>query len=115
MDHVEHMREAAGLGPVSVHRELVAAERLAHEPRKDHAVGARLARTESDSKISLVPYAEAYDDGFEELGRRKPDVTAIKQLTGWTPSRTVDEAIDDVIAYEQAARAARYGGLRIAG
>jgi UDP-glucose 4-epimerase len=74
-----------------------------------------IARTESDSKISLVPYSEAYDDGFEELGRRQPDVTAIQQLTGWTPSRTVDEAIDDVIAYEQAARAARYGGLRIAG
>jgi nucleoside-diphosphate-sugar epimerase len=74
-----------------------------------------IERTGSNSKISLVPYEEAYDEGFEELGRRMPDITAIQQLTGWTPSRSVDEAIEDVIAYEQTARAARHGGLRIAG
>ena len=48
----------------------------------------------------LVPYEEAYDDGFEELGRRQPDTTALEELTGWKPVRSVDEAIDDVIAYE---------------
>lgn len=74
-----------------------------------------IERTGSDSKVTLVPYDEAYDEGFEELGRRKPDITAIERLTGWTPSRSVDEAIDDVIAYEHSSRTARYGGLRIAG
>jgi nucleoside-diphosphate-sugar epimerase len=72
-------------------------------------------RTGSSSAIRLVPYSEAYDDGFEELGRRKPDTGAIERLTGWTPSRTLDEAIDDVVAYEHAARTAGHGGLRIAG
>jgi nucleoside-diphosphate-sugar epimerase len=55
----------------------------------------------SASGIKLVPYEEAYDEGFEELGKRKPDTTAIESLTGWQASRTIDEAIDDVIAYHQ--------------
>jgi UDP-glucose 4-epimerase len=60
-----------------------------------------IERTGSDSKIRLVPYEEAYDEGFEELGRRKPDTSAIEKLTGWQPTRSVDEAIDDVVAFEQ--------------
>jgi UDP-glucose 4-epimerase len=76
-----------------------------------------IERAGSDSKIRLVAYEDAYDDGFEELGRRKPDTTALRELTGWTPTHTVDDAIDDVIAYEQGVRATpREGtGLRIAG
>jgi nucleoside-diphosphate-sugar epimerase len=76
-----------------------------------------IERSDSESKIKLVPYEEAYDDGFEELGRRKPDTTALKELTGWTPSRTVDDAIDDVIAYELRAQAVqpRPTVLRVAG
>jgi UDP-glucose 4-epimerase len=62
--------------------------------------GKVIERTGSESKIRLVAYEEAYDEGFEELGRRKPDTTALEELTGWKPIRTVDEAIDDVVAYE---------------
>ena len=58
-------------------------------------------RTDSDSRIVLVPYEHAYGQGFEELGRRTPDVTVLRQLTGWTPQHTLDDAIDDVVAYEQ--------------
>jgi UDP-glucose 4-epimerase len=72
-------------------------------------------RTGAGSKIRLVTYEEAYDEGFEELGRRKPDTTAMRALTGWTPARTVDDAIDDVIAYETQARQPEATGLRIAG
>jgi UDP-glucose 4-epimerase len=60
-----------------------------------------IERCGSDSRIQLVPYEEAYGEGFEELGRRKPDTAAIRQLTGWTPTRTIDDAIDDVILHEQ--------------
>lgn len=60
-----------------------------------------IERADSDSRIVLVPYEDAYGHGFEELGRRKPDVTALRQLTGWTPQRTLHDAIDDVIAYER--------------
>ena len=63
-----------------------------------------IERVGCDSKIELVPYHEAYGDGFEELGRRMPDTTAIERLTGWRPTRTLDEAIDDLVAYEQSRR-----------
>jgi UDP-glucose 4-epimerase len=61
-----------------------------------------IAQAGSSSAVRLVPYEEAYDDGFEELGRRLPDITAVHELTGWEPSRTTEEAIDDVIAFERA-------------
>jgi UDP-glucose 4-epimerase len=59
-------------------------------------------RARSSSSIGFVPYEQAYDDGFEELGQRRPDTTALRELTGWRPRRTLDEALDDVIAFERA-------------
>jgi UDP-glucose 4-epimerase len=61
-----------------------------------------IERSQSDSSIVLVPYEEAYGDGFEELGSRRPDTTALRNLTGWQPCWTVEDAIDDVIEYERA-------------
>lgn len=63
--------------------------------------GRVIERTGSRSAIRLVPYADAYGPGFEELGRRRPDTRALEELTGWLPSRTLDEAIDEVAAYER--------------
>lgn len=71
--------------------------------------GMVIERTGSSSHVKLVPYDEAYGPGFEELGRRVPDIAALEALTGWTPSRTIEEMIDDVIVYEQSA-ARRTGG-----
>jgi UDP-glucose 4-epimerase len=64
-----------------------------------------IERADSDSSIVLVPYEKAYGDGFEELGSRRPDTTALRNLTGWQTLATVDDAIDDVIAHERAALA----------
>jgi UDP-glucose 4-epimerase len=58
-----------------------------------------IERAGSASRVRLVPYEDAYGDGFEELGRRKPDCAELERLTGWKPSRTLDETVDDVIAY----------------
>jgi UDP-glucose 4-epimerase len=58
-------------------------------------------RAGSGSAIELVPYEEAYGEGFEELGRRRPDTSRIRALTGWAPRLSVDDAIDDVIEYER--------------
>jgi UDP-glucose 4-epimerase len=60
-----------------------------------------IARAESRSDIAFVPYDQAYDEGFEELGRRRPDTGALARLTGWQPTRTLDDALDDVIAYQR--------------
>lgn len=63
--------------------------------------GRVIDRTGSPSAIRLVPYAEAYGPGFEELGRRRPATGELETATGWQPSRTLDEAIDQVAAYER--------------
>ncbi len=60
-----------------------------------------IARADSASEVRFVPYDEAYDEGFEELGKRKPNAAALTALTGWEPRLTVDNAIDDVIAHER--------------
>jgi nucleoside-diphosphate-sugar epimerase len=60
-----------------------------------------IERTGSTSGIRMVPYEEAYGEGFEELGRRCPDTSALEQMTGWRSTRGVEEAIDDVAAFER--------------
>lgn len=64
-----------------------------------------VAMTGSSSKIRHVPYEEAYGDGFEELGRRKPDTTRLEALTGWSASLSIEAAIADIIEHEQRAGA----------
>jgi len=69
-----------------------------------------IERSRSGSEIRFVPYEDAYGDGFEELGRRKPDTTAVRRLSGWVPELTVEDAIEDVIAHERARVAASRRG-----
>jgi UDP-glucose 4-epimerase len=66
-----------------------------------------VARTGSSSKLRLVPYDDAYGEGFEELGDRRPDCSELERLTGWKPRRSIDDAIDDAIAFELDAAAQR--------
>ena len=42
----------------------------------------------SDSEIRLIPYEEAYPDDFEDMRRRVPDVTLLRELTGRVPEAT---------------------------
>lgn len=65
-----------------------------------------IERTGSSSGIQMVPYEAAYGEGFEELGRRCPDTTALEQMTGWRSTRGVEEAIDDVASFERKRAAA---------
>jgi UDP-glucose 4-epimerase len=54
--------------------------------------------TDSASSISLIPYEEAYEEGFEDMHRRVPDISKIEKLIGWRPSLSLDEIIADVAA-----------------
>jgi UDP-glucose 4-epimerase len=56
----------------------------------------------SDSPITLVPYEEAYEEGFEDMLRRIPDTTKIHGLVGWAPQRRLDDILADVIAHQRA-------------
>jgi UDP-glucose 4-epimerase len=73
-----------------------------------------IERTGSSSRVRLIPYESAYGEGFEELGRRKPDTTKLEALTSWQISRTLDETIDDVIAYARSESAGPAQHLEIA-
>jgi len=47
----------------------------------------------STSKIELVPYARAYAPGFDDLRRRRPDVTKLARMTGFRPRTPLREII----------------------
>ena len=55
-------------------------------------------KTGSNSEIHLVPYDEAYQEGFEDMHRRVPDVSKIEALTGWRQRHTLEGILTDTIA-----------------
>jgi UDP-glucose 4-epimerase len=58
-----------------------------------------IERCGSESAVELIPYEVAYGEGFEEIGRRHPDLSLIGRIAGWAPTRTIDRMIDDVVAH----------------
>lgn len=56
-------------------------------------------RTNSQSEIVTIPYNEAYEEGFEDMRRRVPDISKVQRLIGWKPRKTLNETLDEVIAY----------------
>ena len=56
----------------------------------------------SDSEIHVIPYAEAYEEGFEDMPRRYPDIAKIQRAVAWAPTRSLDEILGDVISFQQA-------------
>jgi UDP-glucose 4-epimerase len=58
--------------------------------------------TASESDVVLVPYDEAYEAGFEDMPRRVPDIGKVEAAIGWTPTRTLDEILADVVSWQQA-------------
>ena len=58
--------------------------------------------TGSDSSVSLIPYHEAYEEGFEDMHRRVPDISKIERMIGWAPTRSLDEIIVDVATASRA-------------
>ncbi|OPG12427.1 NAD(P)-dependent oxidoreductase [Microbispora sp. GKU 823] len=62
--------------------------------------------TKSTSGVELVPYSEAYGEGFEDMTRRVPDTTRLRELTGWSPRRTLDDILTETIAEARAELAA---------
>jgi UDP-glucose 4-epimerase len=61
----------------------------------------------SRSEIVLVPYAEAYAEGFEDMLRRVPDLTKLERTIGFRPRIPLATIIDDVVADQRMRLAAR--------
>ena len=52
--------------------------------------------TQSQSVITKIPYDIAYNPGFEDMQRRIPDISKIKETLGWAPELSLDKIIVDV-------------------
>ena len=50
----------------------------------------------SKSEISKLPYSEAYPAGFEDMQRRVPDISKIKNALGWSPEIGLEQIIKDI-------------------
>jgi nucleoside-diphosphate-sugar epimerase len=61
----------------------------------------------SRSEIKLVPYAEAYAEGFEDMQRRVPDLGKLERTIGFRPRTPLATIIGDVIADQRARLASR--------
>ncbi|MBI1815265.1 MAG: GDP-mannose 4,6-dehydratase [Deltaproteobacteria bacterium] len=59
------------------------------------------ALTGSASEIVRIPYEQAWDEQFEDMQRRIPDLTRIRDLIGFRPVTRLTEIITRVIEHEQ--------------
>ena len=55
--------------------------------------------TGSSSPIEFIPYDKAYEEGFEDMPRRVPDLTKVRDLVGYEPEVQLNEIIERVIEY----------------
>ena len=55
----------------------------------------------SNSKIKYISYDEAYEEGFEDMQRRVPDITRAQNLVGFEPEVSLDEIIKLVLAEQR--------------
>ena len=87
MDHTEAVGQVFNIGA----NEEVSIKGLAERVK---------ALTNSASEINFMPYDEAYEEGFEDMPRRVPDITKIGALVGFRPTMTLDGILKSVIEYQ---------------
>jgi UDP-glucose 4-epimerase len=59
------------------------------------------AITKSTSPIRHIPYDEAYQEGFEDMERRVPDISKIANLIGYRNTCDLDGILEKVMEYER--------------
>jgi UDP-glucose 4-epimerase len=64
------------------------------------------AASGSASDIVLLPYDQAYEAGFEDMPRRVPDISKIRNLVGFSPTLDLDEILRKVIEEQRSLLAA---------
>jgi UDP-glucose 4-epimerase len=58
-----------------------------------------IKETNSQSSIEFISYEKAYAPGFEDMQRRVPDISKIKQELNWAPKKDLSQIITDVAAH----------------
>jgi UDP-glucose 4-epimerase len=62
------------------------------------AVDENESPAEDDPRLVFIPYEQAYEEGFDDMRRRVPDISRLQQLTGWQPDHDLGDILRDVIA-----------------
>ena len=52
--------------------------------------------TGSKSPITYTAYTDAYPAGFEDIQRRVPDISKVKNAIGWAPTKDLKQIISDI-------------------
>ena len=52
---------------------------------------------DSSSRIEYIPYEEAYEEGYEDMPRRVPDISKIQALIGFQPTMNLNQIIESVV------------------
>ncbi len=86
MEHPEAVGEIFNIGS----REEIAIEDLAQKVKQV---------CQSKSEIIYVPYEQAYEEGFEDMRRRVPDISKAKKLIGYDPKTSLDKILKKVFDY----------------
>jgi len=73
-------------------KEEVSIERLAHLVKE---------LLQSPAPIEYIPYERAYEEGFEDMRKRVPDISKIQNLIGYEPKFTLKDVILDVAEYQK--------------
>src|SRR2546425_2732191 len=61
--------------------------------------------TNSESEIVLVPYNEAYEEGFEDMPRRIPDISKVNAQVGFRPEMSLEGILKSVIDFHSGQQA----------
>ena len=56
---------------------------------------------ESASQIVTIPYDQAYEEGFEDMPRRVPDISKIRKAIGYEPTLGIRAILEKVVEYER--------------
>jgi len=55
--------------------------------------------TKSKSPIEHITYKKAYENGFEDMMRRKPNLSKIRKYCGWYPRTSLDDTLKVIIRH----------------
>ena len=58
--------------------------------------------TNSKSKIEYIKYEDAYEEGFEDMRQRKPDLSKIKKFLDFKPNYNLEKILERIINHFEA-------------
>jgi len=72
------------------------------QPVTIHDLAARVIKlADSSSAIAFQTYTDAYDQDFEDIRRRVPDLSRLRAMIGYQPKSDLDSIVLDVIAWKR--------------